>query len=127
MHPSTHASIHQIDRLETAEALFRRSLAVDEGSAHTRRRLADVLSAQNAIADAVNEYKKVIDAYKAKSLQPTAVAEAMTANAAAAAAAAEDAEKGECLEAIGQCEKLLKSLGRVDEIKPLLQLQQTLA
>lgn len=50
-----------LDRLETAEALLRRSIAAD-ASAHTRRRLADVLAAQNAMAEAVNEYKRVIDA-----------------------------------------------------------------
>jgi tetratricopeptide (TPR) repeat protein len=96
----------EIDRLETAEALFRRSLAVDETSSHTRRRLADVLSAQNAYVDAVNEYLKVVDAFKK---------------------GGGAADKAECLAAIAQCEKLLKSLGRADEIKPLLELQQTIA
>ena len=98
----------EIDRFDTAEELFRRSLAVDEGSAHTRRRLADVLSAQNAVADAVNEYMKVIDAVKERG-------------------AGDAVEKKEALAAIDQCEKLLQSLGRANEIKPLLELKQTLA
>ena len=79
---------------------------VDEGSAHTRGD-SRMLSAQNAVADAVNEYMKVIDAVKERG--------------------AGDAEKAEALAAIDQCEKLLQSLGRANEIKPLLELKQTLA
>jgi tetratricopeptide (TPR) repeat protein len=90
-----------LDRLETAEALFRRCLALDDSSAHTRRRLGDVLSAQNAVADAVNEYLKVVDTQKA------AIARGDRSGAA------------ECIAAITQCEKLLKTLGRVDEVAPL--------
>ena len=47
------------DRLETAEMLYRRSLAAD-GSATTRRMLADCLRARNAGDQAVEEYRQVL-------------------------------------------------------------------
>jgi len=77
----------QVDLLDTAEALFRRSLAHDP-SPHTRRRLADVLSAQNSMAEAVNEYRRVIST---------------------------SSDKDDVELAILQCEKLLRSLGRDEE------------
>ena len=77
-----------LDLLESAEALFRRSLSC-ESSAHTRRRLADVLSAQNSLAAAVNEYKAVIEANE---------------------------DPSEMALAAGECEKLLVALGRSEEV-----------
>jgi tetratricopeptide (TPR) repeat protein len=101
-----------LDRLETAEGLFRRSLAVDENNSHTRRRLADALSAQNAVADAVNEYFRVIENFKEKmNSSPSISNEGENKN---------DAEdRKECLLAIGECEHLLKTLGRMEEFAPL--------
>jgi len=98
------------DRLETAEALFRRSLAQDDGNVHTRRRLADVLAAQNAVADAVNEYIAIVDAFKAK---------------AASGEFAKD-DRAEVLVAIGQSKQLLKTLGRTEELPPLRALEREL-
>jgi tetratricopeptide (TPR) repeat protein len=103
-----------LDRLETAEGLYRRSLAVDEGNSHTRRRLADVLSAQNAVADAVNEYFRVIDSCKEKYSNPQQ-REKLS-----------DDDKKECLFAISQCKKLLKTLGRAEEFESLRQLRSAL-
>jgi tetratricopeptide (TPR) repeat protein len=99
------------DRLETAEALFRRSLAQDESNVHTRRRLADALAAQNAVADAVNEYLLVVDTFRTK------------------AAAGDDmvpADRAEVIVAIAQCKQLLKTLGRSDELGPLRSLERVL-
>lgn len=87
-----------LDLLESAEALFRRSLAC-ESSAHTRRRLADVLSAQNSLAAAVNEYKAVIEANE---------------------------DPQEMALAAGECEKLLVALGRSEEVPQLQALAATI-
>ena len=87
-----------LNLLESAEALFRRSLAC-EPSAHTRRRLADVLSAQNSLAAAVNEYKAVIEANE---------------------------DPQEMALAAGECEKLLVALGRSEEVPQLQALAATI-
>ena len=114
------------DRLETAEALFRRSLALDETNAHTRRRLADVLSAQNAVADAVNEYLAVVDAFRAlydtldeQAEQGEQALNLSGAGAGGGLSASPKIDKDECVEALRQCEKLLKTLGRAEEVAPL--------
>jgi len=48
------------DKLEVAEKLFRRSLAAQD-SPMTRKRLADVLSAQNSAEAALTQYQRVLD------------------------------------------------------------------
>jgi tetratricopeptide (TPR) repeat protein len=155
----------ELDRLETAEALFRRALAQDDTSAHTRRRLADVLAAQNAIADAVNEYLAIVHAYKAsvaahKEALGAAALEEQRQQAAARATGSHSDElllhhsdseaqqvdlavplpsdettagnkasqhhpgpaprdRAECVAALTECTRLLRSLGRDNEIAPL--------
>ena len=112
-----------VDRLETAEALFRRALAQDETNAHTRRRLADALAAQNAVADAVNEYLAVVAQHRDR----------LDAAAGSGSSGGEEgnnnmprAEREECLAALGQCKRLLKTLGRADELQPLRLLERRL-
>jgi tetratricopeptide (TPR) repeat protein len=106
-----------IDRLQAAEAMFRRALAVTTSSngsngvtvsstsatttstttsskavsVHVRRRLADVLSAQNSVALAIEEYKAVF--------------------------MCEDAPIDERQQALGRCGPLLKTLGRSHELQ----------
>jgi tetratricopeptide (TPR) repeat protein len=102
-----------IDRLQAAEAMFRRALAVTTASngsysatvptsttvissskaasVHVRRRLADVLSAQNSVALAIEEYKAVF--------------------------MCDDAPIDERQQALGRCGPLLKTLGRSHELQ----------
>eukprot|EP00953_Heterococcus_sp_UTEX-ZZ885_P037994 19502-Heterococcus_DN1.PRE.3 len=106
-----------IDRLQAAEAMFRRALAVTTSSngfngvtvsstsatttsattsskavsVHVRRRLADVLSAQNSVALAIEEYKAVF--------------------------MCDDAPIDERQQALGRCGPLLKTLGRSHELQ----------
>jgi len=113
-----------LDRLETAEGLFRRSLAVDENNSHTRRRLADALSAQNAVADAVNEYLRVIETYKENKSSSSLTNYASSSSSSSEEKnKKEEEDRKECLLAITQCEQLLKTLGRMEEFAPLRALQ----
>ena len=64
-----------------------------EPSTHTRRRLADVLSAQNSVAEAINQYQEVIN-----SAEP---------------------DEEDMKIALAGCEGLLASLGRTEEIEQI--------
>ncbi|CAM9230645.1 unnamed protein product [Discosporangium mesarthrocarpum] len=82
-----------IDRLEAAEETLRLSL-VSDSNPHTRRRLADVLSARNCVNQAVEEYRQVF-------LSPSV-------------------EEDERKEALSRCSNLLHKMGRWDEAEELL-------
>ena len=52
-------SYFQLERYAVAEALLRRAVAAEPkrgAKAHTRKRLADILAAQNATEDAILQY-----------------------------------------------------------------------
>jgi hypothetical protein len=99
-----------LDRLETAEALFRRSIANDP-SVHARRRLADVLSAQNSMAEAVNEYKRVLETTSSK------VASSAQRPACVLCALTFLLSQDDISHALTECARLLRALGREDEIQ----------
>jgi hypothetical protein len=84
-----------IDKLSIAEDLVRRALVADtsKGNSHTRKLLADILSSQNNIVNAVEEYRAIIgDDFADYNLKIVS---------------------GE------KCASLLSSLGRTDELKVL--------
>ncbi|KAG5176026.1 hypothetical protein JKP88DRAFT_351274 [Tribonema minus] len=86
-----------VDRLARAEDMLRRALSRETAAgssgagAHVRRRLADVLSAQNCVAAAVGEYREVL--------------------------LSTDAPAAERQEALSRCAPLLKALGREAELR----------
>ena len=84
-----------IDKLNIAEDLVRRALVSEtgKGNSHTRKLLADILTSQNNIVNAVEEYRSIIgDDFADYSLK---------------------IQSGE------KCASLLSSLGRTDELKVL--------
>ncbi|CAM9182853.1 unnamed protein product [Chrysoparadoxa australica] len=84
-----------IDRLELSEIMLRRALASAEGvgTSGIRKRLGDVLSAKNATAAAVEQYRQVL--------------------------LSEEAQQEERADVFKSCGELLRSLGRHEEVDEL--------
>ena len=93
-----------VDKLQAAESLIRRALAIDiemgKNNPHTRRLLGDVLAGQNQAAQAVDEYQAVIE---------------------------DDGADIEARILAGEkCSQLLQSLGRTEERRTLDEIIETL-